>query len=1023
MNARRLIAAILSVSFLLALVPAASFAAGEKAMPFSDVRETDWFYSYVKYVYENEMMVGISDNKFEPNGKLTRGMFVTILCRIDGGETEITNSFKDVPANAWFAPYVGWAAKTGLVNGYPGGVFKPDAYLSRQEMAAITDRYIKYAGIRMPRRFTAPAEFSDNAVIADWAKENMEDLRRAGIFNGDTAGNCNPASNMTRAEAATVIKNLIDAGGLAWQGYDPAYSDGAVIFGAKYLYCNASQVRGTLGTDTGNVGDVPVLSAFYDIVTAGNDYDWVVPGYGGRNPYNSVGISVTGINFDIFSLPVMKIAYTYADYDEPEALSGAYRHNFDEEYGTNHKHCEYFDFTAGDPDGDFKTASYDFTSLLTADTFAWAYDILNLLVIPFASDYKGTDGRFNIAYIGFFPDQESADVFTVSSASESVRDYIFNYFLYSELDWRDADSATLEGYDSLLTDRISEIMNSKSEITPDDIKKSGGKVYYVSSFRGDDSNDGLTPDTPFRSLKSLFRYRVGIIVGSKLEPGDGVFFERGSIFYPEFYGQHQVMTLFTCNGVTYGAYGMGPKPQFTHALDFGAVRSDQGETGTWLPTEWENVWLLDDDVNYWSLDDGERGEEGSCGNIVINHGEYVGIRMFSKGSSSNGLFNSENTSVYLGYMCNGKEWFESGGTPMTNPGTVLTHNLEYIHDPYEHKLYMYCDKGNPGVVFADIKCATDGWTVTGYMEEKHPEAKACRLDNISILYSGTMGLMLGGDGFLMTNCEIGWCSGSLSSVESGKETNGGGINETVRDCYLHDIGDGPLSTQHAVNWTPGSAPINYENFEYYNNVIVSSGNAIESLCYNETQRDETGIYGKNKMINFHVHDNIFAYIGYGITNQQDPGIKSTLNVDGTKISGGVMKGGEVFCSTGEKINSVVENNLILYPCGTIWSTDTSTDATRRGWISRNNTYVCDSRYVMYDKHESCMDHFVLNEPITKFNGQHMPYNERYLSFFTSKGMDEGSTFYHYESTDFNFAFRAPFTDDYYIRRGIKPVNP
>ena len=600
--------------------------------------------------------------------------------------------------------------------------------------------------------------------------------------------------------------------------------------------------------------------------------------------------------------------------------------------------------------------------------------------------------------------------------------FLVVHFLYTELDWREADGATLDKYDKLLTQRINDILNSKSEVTPADIVKNGGKVYYVSSFRGDDANDGLTPDTPFRSLKSLFRYRIGFNVGSKLEPGDGVFFERGSIFYPTFEGNYQIMTLYTCSGVTYGAYGEGPKPQFTHALDFGAVRSDEGATGVWLPTEWENVWLLDDDVGYWSLDGGERGQEGSCGNLVVNGGEYVGIRMYSKGSNDGGFFSDSKTSVYFGYMCNGKEWFECGGTPMTNPGTVLLHNLEYIHDPTEHKLYMYCDMGNPGEVFDDIKCSPDGWTVTAYPNDKHPYAKGTRLDNIAILYSGTMGMMLANE-LTVSNCEIGWCGGSLSSVESGKESNGGAYNETVRNCYLHDIGDGPLSTQHAVNWEPDSPSMNYVNIEYYDNVIVSSGNAVESLCYNETQRDETGIYGKNKMINFHVHDNIFAYIGYGMTEQQDPGIRATLDVVGEKIAGGITKGGEVFCSTGEKVNCIVENNIILYPCGTIWSTDISTDATRRGWISRNNTYICDDRYVMYVKHESNMDHYVLNEPITKFNGQHMPYNERYLAYFTSKGIDEGSTFYHYACSDFNFAFRAPFIDGWYIERGVKPVNP
>lgn len=1029
---KRTLSFILTVVFLLALIPA-SVSSVQNTMRFNDVPETAWYYENVKYVFENGLMLGTSDTKFEPSGKLTRGMFVTVLCRIDGGTPETTDKFSDVRANAWYAPYVGWASGTGLVNGYPGGLFKPEAYLSRQEMAAITDRYIAYKGIRMPRRFTAPSEFTDSDKISEWASGNMENLRRAGIFNGDAAGKCNPNANITRAETATVVKNLIDAQKLAWQGYDPVRDEGPVILGAKYLYENASQIRGTLGTEIDESGDLPALDAYYDSFKAGYTSDFLYPGYGGRNRMNSVGISVSAVKLDIDRYPVMKVAYQYVDYEEPEVLDGSYQHNFAEEYGTGHKHRDPFEFVKGENDGDFRTATFDFTEKFASDTFDFNYDVLNLLVCPFDEEYRGVvdglpNGKFRIAYIAFFPDQSSADAFTVSTAAPGIRDYLENYFIYDELFYEEADESVRSEYDGMLVDRIREIKNSKSEVTPADVAARGGKCYYVSSFRGDDSNDGLTPDTPFRSVDALFKYRVGINVGSKLEPGDGVFFERGSIFYPGFYGQSQVMTLYVCKGVTYGAYGDGPKPQFTHALDFGAVRSDEGATGTWLPTEWENVWLLDDDVGYWSLDGGDRGEAGSCGNIVINGGEYVGIRLSSEMANASNYdtfspFDATSKTKFLGYMCNGKEWFESGGTPLNDPGTALRHNLEYIHDPVEHQLYMYCDLGNPADVFDDIKCSTDGWTVTAYTWDKHPEAPGTRLDNLAILYSGTMGAMIAND-LVVSNCEIGWCSGSLSSIESGKESNGVAWNEVVYNCYLHDIGDGPLSTQHGVDWTPGAKPENFENIEYYNNVIVSSGNAIESLCYNESLRDETGIYGKNKQISFHVHDNIFAYIGYGITEQQADAaaIPVRLFLDGETVVAGVHKGGEVFCSTGEKINCVVENNVIMYTCGNTWSSDISTDAHKRGWISRNNTYICDNRYTIYLQAEADVDHFVLNEPIKKFSTEKMPYNERYLSYFVSKGIDEGSKFYWYESDDRNLPFWGAFTDGWYIERGLRPSN-
>ena len=112
----------------------------------------------------------------------------------------------------------------------------------------------------------------------------------------------------------------------------------------------------------------------------------------------------------------------------------------------------------------------------------------------------------------------------------------------------------------------------------------------------------------------------------------------------------------------------------------------------------------------------------------------------------------------------------------------------------------------------------------------------------------------------------------------------------------------------------------------------------------------------------------------------------------------------------------------MYTCGNTWSSDISTDAHKRGWISRNNTYICDNRYTIYLQAEADVDHFVLNEPIKKFSTEKMPYNERYLSYFVSKGIDEGSKFYWYESDDRNLPFWGAFTDGWYIERGLRPSN-
>ena len=54
----------------------------------------------------------------------------------------------------------------------------------------------------------------------------------------------------------------------------------------------------------------------------------------------------------------------------------------------------------------------------------------------------------------------------------------------------------------------------------------GRKIYYVSALRGDDNNDGLSEETPFRSLRKA--------AGQKREPGDMILLERGSVFQEEY---------------------------------------------------------------------------------------------------------------------------------------------------------------------------------------------------------------------------------------------------------------------------------------------------------------------------------------------------------------------------------------------------------------------------------------------------------------------------------------------------------
>lgn len=109
--------------------------------PFKDVVSTDWFYEDVVYVYENKLTTGTSDTTYEPGLTTSRGQLVTMLYRMAGepevsGETGFTDLTQD-----YYKDAVLWAFQNGIVTGRSDTKFDPEADVTRQELATILYRY------------------------------------------------------------------------------------------------------------------------------------------------------------------------------------------------------------------------------------------------------------------------------------------------------------------------------------------------------------------------------------------------------------------------------------------------------------------------------------------------------------------------------------------------------------------------------------------------------------------------------------------------------------------------------------------------------------------------------------------------------------------------------------------------------------------------------------------------------------------------------------------------------------------
>ncbi len=933
---KRIISAVLSGLMLASAVIAPASAVG---MP-SDVTSDKWYYDAVKFAYENGIMEGVTPVSFNPDGSLTRAQFVTILCRMSGGKETITDKFTDVTSEKWYAGFVGWAETCGVVNGVTPTTFAPDNYMTRQEMAAAMVRYINYREINLPRENNVPYVFGDDEQIADWAESYVNTLRISGITKGDDSVCYNPESSITRAETATIIQRLYGVIDKAWQGYTPDASDGYAVFGAKYLYWGGTMVQGGLGTDLVNAGDdgYPSLSATPDPTAARRSYD----------PADTIGISTLAAGVDVRETPVVKVCYSY---EKPNEISGPLTglYNVNNVNGPRYM-TEPITFTDGAEDAGWKTATVNISDIVAKSETHYDVDFPRVLI-----KHSAEDNKLLIRYVGFFKSQSEADAFDSSKHD----DYLKNYFVYSDINYTALTDSLKSELDQTLVDRIEEIMNSESAVTPEDIEAAGGKCWYVSSLNGDDSNDGSSPEKAFKTIdQGLYEYKKGPgIYVKKVKPGDGVFFERGSKFYAKRYNQNSVTCLNAEKGVTYGAYGKGDKPMFSCAIDI------EGNGYTWQKTNYKNIWQLsgfDPNPDFC-------GKRCEVGNIAFNDGQYVGLHIYAE-DPEHPLGEGKKTK-YTGYLsADGINYVDVGGTSAENIGTALQHNFEFLHDWEAGKLYLYWDGENPGKAFDDILISRKGYAISADSD--------VTLDNLAIKSSTTWCASIGHDNVKITNCEVAFSGNGVDSIASGIETYGDANGTYISNCYIHDIEDGPLTNQCASN--EEGDPVYLQNIEYANNVIVAGGNGAE-IWNHMGPIDENG-YAQNRIRNVRVHDNIMAYIGYGIKQQEKDSPNSV---------------GDVLCASmyGEFENCVFDNNTIMYPAGSMVSAYIATDTQPRGWQMRDNTYVINPAYTEFKFGYETINY--LNHNMNKRVRMSSPFDLRYMTFYTSNGVDPTGKYYEY----------------------------
>lgn len=375
-------------------------------------------------------------------------------------------------------------------------------------------------------------------------------------------------------------------------------------------------------------------------------------------------------------------------------------------------------------------------------------------------------------------------------------------------------------------------------LTNTDTMKCKGTAYYVSNT-GNDSNDGLSPQTAWATLEA--------VNSANLAAGDGVYFERGGTWRGQLWAQE---------GVIYSAYGEGAKPNIYASPENGAD-----------PAKWsllkgtDNIWVYHTDMM-------------DCGILVFNEGELWGTKVAPR---------------YMeGYLSTTQE-----GKPF-NVKTELTKDLMFFseadsilyegapfrytvmdtcdHGEYPEEvvgtLYLRCDAGNPGDVFDSIEFAVRQNIVL-------PADKTV-FHNLSLKYTGAHGIFGGDMGYDVSFCEIGWIGGSPQYYRydtgepvimgNGVECDGSYNHYSVTDCYIYQCYDAGVSNQDPAEEpeVTGRATGNIrnvvqKNITYARNVFAYNDMPVEIFF---TLEDNAG-YGRHRMENVLIEENYFLYTGYG----------------------------------------------------------------------------------------------------------------------------------------------------------------
>lgn len=195
-------------------LPGQTYLLVEANKTFADLGK-HWVKDDAQYLASKFIMQGRNADTFAPQAEITRAEMAAIISRmLDLGVKGSNLTYTDASdmQGSWYENDIIRVHEAGLMNGYADGSFKPEQTITRQELAVLIARVMsKIQPDWMTGADTAQLHiFTDSQKIAPWSVKEIATAVNNRLLQGDNQQRFNPAALATRAEAAAIVKRMLD---------------------------------------------------------------------------------------------------------------------------------------------------------------------------------------------------------------------------------------------------------------------------------------------------------------------------------------------------------------------------------------------------------------------------------------------------------------------------------------------------------------------------------------------------------------------------------------------------------------------------------------------------------------------------------------------------------------------------------------------------------------------------------------------------------------------------------------------